>query len=92
MLRWKPADENTLSRFLLGHLSERLRNRGIVINREVEVRPGEETDLHIVALSKEKADEVQFTVIVEVKGCWHRELDTAMETQLVRRYHGRIRS
>jgi hypothetical protein len=26
------------------------------------------------------------TVIVEVKGCWHRELKTAMRTQLLERY------
>jgi len=26
------------------------------------------------------------TVIIEVKGCWHRDLESAMETQLVDRY------
>jgi hypothetical protein len=26
------------------------------------------------------------TVIIEVKGCWHKELNSAMETQLVGRY------
>lgn len=85
---WKPTDENTFSTNLGERLRERLSEQGIVINREVEVRPGEETDLHVVAMSREKNEEVQFTVIVEVKGCWHRELGSAMETQLVQRYLG----
>jgi len=67
---------------------------GIVINREVVIRvgtgqnDGERTDVHINAVTRDpdrKAFDV-ITLIIEVKGCWHDEMLTAMKTQLVQRY------
>ncbi|MCC0179248.1 hypothetical protein I4641_19990 [Waterburya agarophytonicola K14] len=92
--RFKPVNENTFSDYVKRFLDRDLKQRGIIANREVELRPsqggapGERTDLHIDAIIKNAKGEIydSITVIIEVKGCWHNELYTAMETQLVNRY------
>ena len=45
---------------------------------------GERTDIHIDAVAPGTPD--LLTAIIEVKGCWHRELRVAMQTQLRDRY------
>ncbi len=93
-LKYKPVDENTFSSYVKRFLDRDLKQRGIIANREVELRPsqggapGERTDIHVDAVVKNSHGEVydSITVIIEVKGCWHNELNTAMETQLVNRY------
>lgn len=88
----KPLDENRLSDWVKTHLDRDLRNRGIILNREVEIRrswapgTGERTDIHVDAVAPADGDYARIKVIVETKGCWHAELDTAMETQLRDRY------
>ena len=69
------------------HLENDLKTRGIVVNREVKIRKGQETDIHIVAI-RENQDRFmdQVKVITEVKGFWLPEMKTAMETQLRERY------
>jgi hypothetical protein len=91
---YSPKDENALSNYVKRHLEADLTGRGVVVNREVEIRRGEgkargeTTDVHVNAIARESpgrpADVV--TVIIEAKGCWNRELNTAMDTQLVGRY------
>lgn len=91
---FRPKDEAALSDFIKGHLDHDLVRRGVVVNREVEIRtgegsaPGERTDIHVDAVIREPNGERfdVITVIIEVKGSWHRELRTAMQTQLVERY------
>lgn len=93
-LKYKPVDENTFSSYVKRFLDRNLKQRGIIANREVELRSnqggasGERTDIHVDAVIRNSSGEVcdSITVIIEVKGCWHKELDTAMETQLVNRY------
>ena len=93
-LKYKPVDENTFSDYVKRFLDRDLKQRGIIANREVELRPsqggapGERTDIHVDAVIKNADGEIYnpITAIIEVKGCWHNELDTAMETQLVNRY------
>jgi hypothetical protein len=84
---WTPKEEDLISDHVARHLESDLKNRGIVVNREVQIRKGQETDIHIVAIRK-KHDGIldQVKVITEVKGCWHPEVKTAMETQLRDRY------
>jgi hypothetical protein len=91
---FRPIDENAFSDYVKRFLDRDLKSRGIIINREVELRrgsggnPGERTDIHVDAVIQlpngEKYDSI--TVIIEAKGCWHQELQTAMESQLVSRY------
>jgi len=84
----RPKDENALSDYIKAGLDEELRNRGIVINREVRIHRGERTDIHVTAVvrgsTESEAD--QITAIIEVKGSWNPELDDAMQHQLVGKY------
>ena len=92
---YRPKSEEQFSDFVKRHLDEDLVRRGIVANREVQLRrgtggsPGERTDIHIDAIRRVSAEGDRFdtiTAIIEVKGNWHRELWQAMETQLAERY------
>ena len=89
---YTPKSENELSDWLARFMRRDLAGRRIVVNREVEIsRPagaglGERTDIHVTAVSNDPERPPLIRAIVEVKGCWHRELGTALETQLVARY------
>jgi hypothetical protein len=58
------------------------------LGREVQTRRGNLTDVFVETFillpNGDFGDKI--TVVIEVKGCWHDELKTAMETQLVDRY------
>jgi len=85
-LKW-PKKEETLSEFVVDHLKQDLTDRHLVIAREVQIRPGELTDIHVVASSTEAQWQgVPIGLIIEVKGCWNPKLGVAMEEQLVNRY------
>lgn len=84
-----PKDEESLSDFLKVMLEIEIRERGVVIGREVQIRRGERTDLHIDAAAETKTPGLLdvVSVTVEVKGCWNPEMrSAAMATQLVGRY------
>lgn len=91
---FRPKDENKFSDYVKRHLDEDIKQRGIVVNREVEIRrgtgssKGERTDIHIDAISQTSNGSIfkSISVIIEVKGCWHKKLYSAMQTQLVDRY------
>lgn len=90
---YAPKDEATLSNYVKLHLERDLQGRGIIANREVEVRTGmgargERTDVHVDAIIRRPGGEKYnpVTVIIEVKGCWNRDVMHAMETQLAIRY------
>jgi hypothetical protein len=92
--RDRPKDEDWFSDYVTQHLREDLRGRGVVLGREVVIRKGEgqgrgeRTDVHVDAavLGSVPDSRDTISVIVEVKGCWNGELDTAMDDQLVSRY------
>ena len=86
---WEPIDENGVSDYVARHLRDDLQRCGVVSLREVEIRrgdagPGERTDIYVAATLEGSLYPVH--VIVEVKACWHPELQTAMESQLRDRY------
>jgi hypothetical protein len=84
-----PKDEEHLSNYVQRHLTEDLSvERGLVANREVRIRPGQSTDIHVDAIKKDArtGEFQQLTVIIEVKGCWNRGLKTEMKNQLKDRY------
>lgn len=91
-----PQDENTLSNYVKSHLEDDLQGRGIILNREVEIRQslgksirqGQETDIQVDAIvqNTRSGEPQRVSVIIEVKGCWNRELKTAMKEQLAERY------
>ena len=80
---WWPKWENEFSDFVKLHLDNDLEKRKIVVNREVKINRGDKTDIYVQAVEE---GEKPFCVIIEVKGCWNKNLDDAMETQLVEQY------
>lgn len=84
----KPKPEGIISDKLKRWFERDLGNRGIIINREVIVQTlphgqdGDRTDLKLEAANGDQS----FSVIVEVKGCWNREIPGSLETQLVDQY------
>ena len=92
--KYRPKDENSLSDYVKRFLDRDLKQTGIIANREVEIRrpqgagQGQRTDIHVDAIAQDQPDSPYrtITVVIEVKGCWHDERDTAMQTQLVDRY------
>lgn len=88
----KPKSEHDFTDFVKTHLVEDLKQSGTIALREVEIRrrqgeggnPGERTDIYVSGFIPLKKEFV--TVIIEVKGCWHLEVRTAMKTQLLDRY------
>ena len=85
---YKPKDENSLSDFIKNHLDDDIRQKGVVVNREVQIHRGERTDIHVDALIQDPKTGAFDTIsaIIEVKGCWNRELYQAMKTQLMDKY------
>ncbi|KAA3602017.1 MAG: hypothetical protein DWQ06_07325 [Calditrichaeota bacterium] len=86
VVRFSPKDENHLSDNLVSHLVDNLELNGIVVNREVEIRKGEKVDIFVVAKPNDEKNFDSLSLIIEVKGCWHDEVKTAMRTQLLNRY------
>lgn len=91
--KYRPKDENRLSDYVKLHLERELQQKGIIVNREVEIRhgdgsQGERTDIHVDAVRKHPIQDGydKITVIIEAKGCWHSELEIAMKAQLLDRY------
>lgn len=98
--KWRPKPEEALSAYLCHELTLRLGLRGIVVNREVQVRPtdargagGERVDL--LAHSRPHRDPRRITpdtelgtlsVTIEIKGSWNNEVPTAQTEQLAKRY------
>ncbi len=92
-ITWEPVDEDDLSNYLARQLKMELEQSGIVALREVQIRPttateGQRTDIYVAAvvvdIDLQKIE--QCRVIIEVKGCWHPDVQTAMQTQLKDRY------
>jgi hypothetical protein len=83
-----PKDENAFSDYIARHLNEDLKQIGVVAGREAEVHRGHETDIYVDAVIRGplggRAERI--SLVVEIKGCWHRELRTAMSSQLKGKY------
>jgi hypothetical protein len=91
---YKPKSEARLSDWVKLHLDEDLRERRVFVGREVEIYRraatgiGERTDIYVEVFSHSppggRAEKI--TVVIECKGCWNPDLDTAMKTQLRDKY------
>jgi hypothetical protein len=97
---FRPIDENAFSDVVVRYLRSELRDAGIVANREVEVSRapgapiGDRTDILVNAIRRRDNGELldSITGVVETKGCWNRELFTALEAQLFRNYMVRLQA
>ena len=93
---WWPKEEEDISDYIARFLRRDLADRGIIINREVQIRrgrrgemPGQSTDIHVDASPREGSQTDQYgaiSLIIEVKGSWNDGLMTDMERQLRDRY------
>ncbi len=89
-----PKYEEELSTWLKGRLEDDLGVGGRVIGRELEIRPnttgrgrGESVDIAVFApVGAEVEGAATTSVTIEVKGCWHADVKTAMKSQLADRY------
>ena len=94
----RPIDENALSDHVQRFLKRDLVDGGIILNREVEIGrvpgagAGTRTDIKVDALQRSENSETfnTITAVIETKGCWNRELRTAMKAQLVDDYLMRL--
>ncbi len=96
---FRPKDENSLSDYVAIHLRKDLIGRGLILNREVEIArwnakgQGDRTDILVETTPKSASGEYGTSVIrlvIEVKGCWHKKLQTAIESQLRDQYMNTI--
>ncbi len=85
--RFCPFYEEDFSDNIKNHLMADL-TREIVINREVVIDPTSRPDIKIDLINPDALFQANrtITVIIEVKGSWHNELNIAMESQLFRQY------
>jgi hypothetical protein len=83
-----PKEEGALSNYVATFLRHDIGpGRGVIINREVQPRRGQFTDVYIDAVADPRLGaDSQFTYVIETKGCWHPDLMTAMGIQLVGKY------
>ncbi len=86
----RPKHEPRLCDWLARELSDRLSPKGAIVNREVQVRShnpkgvGERTDILIDLSPPAKSGRPGniLHLVIEVKGCWNKELLTAPASQL----------
>lgn len=85
---FKPKDEEDLSEKIARWLKADLGpNSGLIVNREVQPRRNQRTDIYVSASPLDTSGaHSTLTVVVEVKGCWNQEINTALKTQLVDKY------
>ena len=85
---FKPKDEEAISDYIADWLSTDIGPRsGVVVNREVQPRRGSRTDIYVEAFAPDEESSLKkLTVIIEVKGCWHSNVCTGLENQLVKGY------
>ncbi len=104
ILLWNEETENSNSQFwpkpekryadtVKKYLEFNLKQSGIIVNREVEVRPtttpdsGERVDLYVHNVASGHSGScLTYRVVIEVKGSWNSGVKTAMKTQLAEGY------
>jgi len=92
--RNRPKSEGRLSGYVAVLLRADLQDRGLVVNREVQVvlrdptGLGERIDLHVEAFQRDDAGNPckALRVPIEVKGCWNKDLFTSLKSQLYGQY------
>jgi hypothetical protein len=91
--RQQPKAEDDISDWLIRQLNDEFGNRLLLVDREVQISRspgsgiGERTDVLIRSVAGTNlADAAIVTTVIEVKGCWNRDLKTEMQRQLAERY------
>jgi hypothetical protein len=89
----RPKRERQVALWLADRLKEDLAGQGIFVGRELEIKAnpegymGESVDIICEAVAGERVEGSPIVrVVIELKCCWHEDLDEAMKEQLVDRY------
>lgn len=89
----RPKGERLVGAWLEQHLRDDLAGNGIFVGRELEIRAnpqghmGESVDIFTEAVAGPEVEgATTVRVVIELKCCWHADIDTAMREQLVDRY------
>ncbi|HXV04588.1 MAG TPA: hypothetical protein VFP23_01625 [Solirubrobacterales bacterium] len=90
----RPKPERLVSQWIANHFTSDLGGEGIFVGRELEVRvnpgghPGRAVDIQLSAAAADSrpGSVKELIVAIEVKCCWNKDLDTAMDDQLFQRY------
>jgi hypothetical protein len=94
--KYQPKNETVLSVEIKLHLQNDLQKRGVLINREVEIKRispsgGQKVDLLVECISqKSGVNPKRLAVIIEVKGSWNKDVKMSIKTQLRDRYLSKI--
>jgi len=85
---YTPKSEDDLSTYVKRHLDNDIKPLGIIVSREVEINRKDYVDLRIDCISQYGNHQTieSFSVIIEVKPTWNKELNTSMKEQLFDRY------
>lgn len=89
---YRPKVEADLSDYIKKFLETDLKNRQVIVNREVEIyRPnsagrGFSPDIHVDVIVPIASGHQRIKSVLEVKGCWNDDLKSSMNDQLVSRY------
>ena len=66
--------------------SDLAKGRGITVQREVQIQWNKRTDIEVRAVTIAGDELRPLEIIVEVKGCWHNKVRSALKDQLVDDY------
>jgi hypothetical protein len=92
---WKPKDEASLSNAMCMHLHSDLKQRGLVLGRELQISQrrsqfgaaGMRLDIAITAVpSPHDGGRDELKAVIEVKGSWNTGAGADLQAQLVDRY------
>lgn len=94
---WRPKYEYALQAYIAHELDLRLTKRGILVNREVMIKPtdpltgaGERCDILVQATTRRNTIDgptsTPITVVIEIKCSWNKGILHAQRTQLANRY------
>ncbi len=81
---YRSKGELEFSRIIANDLRDDLKQSNIIVNREPLINVEDKTDIKIEVPCVNESNPL--TVIIECKGCWNKDLQTAMENQLLGQY------
>ena len=82
----RPKEENELNNFVKNFLQDDLVDRGVLANREVEIRKGQMTDVLVQTITRVSRDIRRYAVVIETKGIWNNDIPVSIDKQLAGRY------
>ena len=84
---WKPKSETEMAEstalWLQGNLAS---GKGILVQREIQIQFNKRTDIEVSAVTTASEGLRPLQIVIEAKGCWHADIKSAHQDQLVADY------